>query len=41
MAFDFIFRLKEMNKQQRNQIAGNPLEPSLPLTCGNACEDLG
>jgi hypothetical protein len=21
--------------------AGNPLEPSLPLTCGNACEDLG
>ena len=27
--------------QQRNQIAGTPLEPLLPLTLGNVCEELG
>ena len=27
-------------KQQHDQIAGNPLEPSLPLTLGNLCEEL-
>ena len=26
---------------QRDQIAGNPLEPPLPLTLGNMCEELG
>jgi len=37
-ARQFIFDLK---KWQRDQIAGNPLEPSLPLTFGNICEELG
>jgi hypothetical protein len=41
-AFDFLKKLRtESIIRQRDQIAGNPLEPSLPLTCGNACEDLG
>jgi group I intron endonuclease len=31
----------ELIKWQRNQIAGTPLEPSLPLTYGNTCEELG
>jgi hypothetical protein len=37
-ARQFIFDLK---KWQHCQIAGNPLEPSLPLTFGNNCEELG
>jgi len=37
-ARQFIFDLKQW---QRDQIAGNPLEPSLPLTFGNICEELG
>ena len=36
-ARSFIIELKEW---QCNQIAGNTLEPSLPLTSGNSCEDL-
>jgi len=31
----------DLIKWQRDQIAGNPLEPSLPLTNGNICEELG
>jgi len=31
----------DLLKWQRNQIAGNPLESSLPLTNGNICEELG
>ena len=31
----------DLIKWQRGQIAGNPLEPSLPLTAGNICEELG
>jgi hypothetical protein len=31
----------ELIKWQRDQIAGTPLEPSLPLTYGNTCEELG
>lgn len=31
----------ELLKWQRDQIARNPLEPSLPLTNGNICEELG
>jgi len=41
MAKEFIFSLKENSKQQRDQIAGNSLESSLPLTLGNICEELG
>jgi hypothetical protein len=37
-ARNFILNLIEW---QRVQIAGNPLEPSLPLTNGNICEELG
>ena len=37
-AREFILDLIEW---QRNQIAGNPLEPSLPLTNGNISEELG
>jgi hypothetical protein len=31
--------IKELVKWQCDQIAGNPLEPSLPLHCGNALEE--
>lgn len=37
-AKEFIRELKEW---QCNQIARNSLEPSLPLTSGNSCEELG
>jgi len=36
-AREFILEILEW---QRIQTAGTSLEPSLPLTCGNACEDL-
>lgn len=39
MAIDFIFSLKEL--LAKHLVAGNPLEPSLPLTIGNICEELG
>ena len=32
--------IKELIKWQRDQIAGNPLEPLLPLTLRNICEEL-
>jgi group I intron endonuclease len=39
-AFEFLKLLKEeSNKRQRDQIAGSSLEPSLPLTIGNICEE--
>ena len=31
----------ELINQQRNQIAGTPLEPLLPLSFGNICQELG
>jgi hypothetical protein len=41
-ALEFLKILKEeSNKRQRRQIAGSSLEPSLPLTSGNICEELG
>jgi group I intron endonuclease len=33
--------IKELKEWQCNQIAGNSLELSLPLTTGNVCEELG
>ena len=33
--------IKELKKWQCDQIAGNSLESSLPLTTGNVCEELG
>jgi hypothetical protein len=41
-ALEFLKLLKEeSNKRQRAQIAGSSLEPLLPLTFGNICEELG
>jgi hypothetical protein len=41
-AFDFLKMLKkESCELQRRQIAGSSLEPLLPLTFGNNCEELG
>ena len=40
-ALEFLKLLQEESKKrQRAQIAGSSLEPSLPLTFGNVCEDL-
>ena len=33
--------IKELIKWQCDQIAGNSIESSLPLTTGNVCEELG
>ena len=33
--------LEELIKRRRDQIAGSPLEPSLPLPDGNVLEELG
>jgi hypothetical protein len=39
MAIDFIIHIKELLAKHLD--AGNSLEPSLPLTNGNVCEELG
>lgn len=36
-----VIFIKELIKWQCDQIAGTPLEPLLPLTHGNICEELG
>jgi len=38
-AIEFVNILK--NQLAKHLVAGNPLEPSLPLTTGNVCEELG
>ena len=39
MAIDFIYKLKEL--LAKHLVAGNPLEPLLPLSLGNLGEELG
>jgi hypothetical protein len=39
MAVDFIYNLKKQ-LLAKHLVAGNPLEPLLPLSDGNICEEL-